>query len=207
MNEAAPSRALQLALPLEWGPDERGESFLVGSSNARVVERLERWRDWAVPVGLLTGPAGSGRSLLARIFALRQDADVIDDAEGQAEVAVFHAWNRARESERPLLIVASARPPEWAVTLPDLRSRLGASEALEIGPPDDALARSLVARAFERRALAAEPALVEWLVARAERSHAGLMGAVAALDRASMERRRRPSIALAREVLTGNETP
>ena len=195
----------QLALPLDWAPDPAGEAFLVGSSNAAAVEQLERWRDWPVPVGLLTGPPRSGRSLLARVFATRTGGTVADDAEQCDEEELFHAWNRARESGRPLVIVAAARPPAWAVALPDLRSRLGASAAIEVGPPDDALARSLVARALERRGVPPEPALVEWLAMRSERSHAGLMAAVEQLDRAAMERRRRPSIALAREVLFGSE--
>lgn len=192
----------QLALPLDWAIDPAGEPFLVGPSNARAIEQLERWREWPVPVGLLTGPRRSGRSLLAEVFARRNDGRVADDAEGLDEAELFHAWNRAVETGRPLLIVARARPPAWAVTLPDLRSRLGASVAIGIEAPDDALARSLVARALERRGVPPEPALVEWLAMRSERSHAGLLGAVERLDRAAMERRRRPSIALAREVLT-----
>jgi chromosomal replication initiation ATPase DnaA len=192
----------QLALPLDWAINPAGEPFLVGPSNARAVEQLERWREWPVPVGLLTGPRRSGRSLLAEVFARRNGGAVADDAERWDEAELFHAWNRAVETGRPLLIVAAARPPAWTVALPDLRSRLGASAAIEIEAPDDALARSLVARALERRGVPPEPALVEWVAMRSERSHAGLLGAVERLDRAAMERRRRPSIALAREVLT-----
>jgi len=195
------SGRLQLALPLDWTPHDAGQPFLVDSSNAKVVELLEGWRDWPAPIGVLTGPPRSGRSLLAHVFAVRSGGTVADDAESLDETELFHAWNRAVEAEQPLLIVADRRPPAWKVALPDLRSRLGASTALEIGPPGDALARSLVALGLERRGIPAEPGLVEWLAMRTERSHAGLMDTVERLDRAAMERRRRPSIALAREVL------
>jgi len=194
----------QLALPLDWAPGPSGDRFLVGPSNARAVEMLERWRDWPRPAGLLTGPPRSGRSLLARVFARRTGAEVIDDAESADEAVIFHAWNRAVADGRPLLIVADMGPPAWAVALPDLRSRLGASAAIAIEAPDDALARSLVTLAFERRGLAADPTLVEWIATHAERSHASLLDAAVLLDRAAMERRRRPTIALAREVLTGS---
>lgn len=150
---------------------------------------------------ILSGPRRSGRSLLARIFAAKSGGEIIDDAEATPEAELFHAWNRAQETRRPLLIVADAAPPAWAVVLPDLRTRLAASPHAVIGAPDDALVRALLARLFERRGLDARPDLVDWLVARLERSHLAVERAVDALDQAAMERRQRPTIPLARTIL------
>jgi len=193
----------QTALPLEWPADPRDDDFLVTASNMRAAHMLEHWGAWPVRTAILAGPRKSGRSLLARIFAAKSGGALIDDAEQRPEAELFHAWNRAQAERRPLVIVADAPPPEWAIRLPDLRSRLGASPIALIEAPDDALMRALLRRQFLRRGLDARDDLVEWLAARVERSHIAIMRTVDALDQDVLERRKRLSIPLARTVLVG----
>jgi hypothetical protein len=164
----------QLRLPLGL-PDASETEFLVGESNHHAVQQLEHWGSWPVMAALLVGPRKSGRSLLARIFAAKTGATIIDDAERARETDIFHAWNQAQAEHRPLLIVADAPPPTWSVRLPDLRSRLGASPLLEIGPPDDALIPRLIERAFSRHLLHASPAVIAWIARRIERSHLAIL--------------------------------
>jgi len=191
----------QFALPFEWPADPRDDEFLISDSNARAVHGLEHWGAWPVMAALLVGPRKSGRSLLARIFAAKSGGTIIDDAERQPEAAIFHAWNRAQAERHPLLIVADAPPPEWAVKLPDLKSRLAATPVLELGIPDDVLMRALFERNFIKRGLDARPELIDWLIARVERSHIAVMRAVDVLDQQVLERRKRLSIPLARATL------
>jgi chromosomal replication initiation ATPase DnaA len=197
-EEAAMS---QIALPLAWPADPRDDEFLVTPSNARAAHMLDRWATWPVMAALLVGPRKSGRSLLARIFAAKSAGTIIDDASDRPEEELFHAWNRAQADRRPLLMIADAPPPEWKIRLPDLRSRIAATPVAEIGPPDDALMRALFERKFMQRGLDARPDLVDWLVARIERSHVAVMRSVDALDQEVMERRKRLSIPLARTTL------
>ena len=217
-----PAPTAQMALPLDWPDDPRDDEFLIGPSNARAVQLLERWSTWAVMAVVVTGPRKSGRSLLARIFAAKTGGGLIDDAERQNETAIFHAWNRAQEErrpvviggleqqrpdlatlpdDRPLVIVADAAPPEWAIKLPDLRSRLVASPTVRLGDPDETLMAALFERQFLRRGLDARPELIQWLVVRVERTHIALLRAVDLLDQVVMERRKRLSIPLARATL------
>ena len=191
----------QIALPLPWPADPRDDEFLIGSSNERATQALERWGAWPVMASLLVGPRKSGRSLLARIFVAKTGGAMIDDAERQSETAIFHAWNRAQADRRPLLIVADAPPPEWQVKLPDLRSRLAATPVARIEPPDDQLMRALLEQKFARRGVDARPELITWLLARLERSHVTMLRAIDALDTEVLERRKRLSIPLARTVL------
>ncbi|KTT75049.1 HdaA/DnaA family protein [Sphingomonas endophytica] len=193
----------QIALPLAWPADEQGEFFIV-DSNARAVRMLEHWATWPVRTALLAGPPRSGRSLLGRIFAARSGGAVIDDADRADEEELFHAWNRAQEERRPLLLIAAALPPAWPVALPDLRSRLAASPAATIGPPEDALVAALFEHGFARRHLDARPDLIAWLTARTGRSHAAVMETIDRLDQAALAGRRRLTIPLARETLDGD---
>ena len=191
----------QIALPLGWPEDPRDDAFLVTPSNARAAHTLEHWATWPVMTALLTGPRKSGRSLLARIFAAKNGGSIMDDAERVPEAQLFHAWNDAQATRRPLLIVADATPPAWSIALPDLRSRLAASPHAAIGPPDDTLVPLLLVQLFQRRGLDARPELIDWLAARTERSHLALLRIVDALDQEVLETRKRLSIPLARTVL------
>jgi hypothetical protein len=171
----------QLRLPLGL-PEARETEFLVGESNLRAVQQLERWATWPVMAALLVGPRKSGRSLLSRVFAAKSGARILDDADRMKEAEVFHAWNQAQGERRPLLIVAESAPPSWAVKLPDLRSRLAASPLLEIGPPDDQLMPQLLERAFERHLLHARPEVIAWIARRIERSHIAILRVADALE-------------------------
>ena len=99
------------------------------------------------------------------------------------------------------MIVADAPPPEWAIKLPDLRSRLTASPMVRIGDPDEALMRAIFERQFLRRGIDARADVIQWLVVRVERTHVALLRAVDLLDQAVLARHKRLSIPLARATL------
>jgi chromosomal replication initiation ATPase DnaA len=150
---------------------------------------------------ILTGPRKSGRSLLGRIVAGKAGGELIDNAEEADEEAIFHAWNRAQESRRPLILIADAPPPTWTVRLPDLRSRLAATPVVRIEEPDDLLVAQLIEKLCHVRGLAAPPELVRYLVPRIERSYFGVHRAIDALDELAYEQRQRLTIPLARRAL------
>jgi len=187
----------QFDLPLERPADPRDTEFLVSESNARAIQQLEHWGSWPVMAALLVGPRKSGRTLLARIFAAKTGGQMIDDAERVKEADIFHAWNRAQAEHRPLLIVADAAPPEWEIKLPDLRSRMAASQVLRIGPPDDALIPSLLKLHFDRRLILASPELIAWLEKRVERDHVALIRVADALE-GEVHRNRRAKLSINR---------
>lgn len=189
----------QMALPLGWPADERQEDFIVGESNARAVRHLEHWGTWPVMATLLTGPRKSGRSLLGRLFARKSGGRLVDDADRRPEEELFHAWNGAQESRRPLLLIADQPPPAWPVRLPDLKTRLSATPVMSLGDPDDELAAGLIEKLLLQRNLHAPPGLIAWLVPRTERTHVAILQAVDALDEAALAKRVRLSVKLARE--------
>ena len=189
----------QMALPLGWPADERQEDFIVGESNARAVKHLEHWGTWPVMATLLTGPRKSGRSPLGRLFTKKSGGRLIDDADRRPEEELFHAWNAAQETHKPLLIVADEAPPAWKIRLPDLRTRLSATPVVSLGDPDDDLAARLIEKLLLQRNLQVPPGLIPWLVPRIERTHVGIIQAVDALDEAALARQVRLSIKLARD--------
>lgn len=191
----------QPALPLDWPADEADDAFIVTASNAAAVRHLDSIGTWPVSSCLLTGPRKSGRSLLGRIFVQRSGGRLIDDADRRDERSLFSAWNEAQATRRPLLLVAEVPPPDWRISLADLRSRMSATPAVTMGPPDDELIGALLAQLLARRGLSVGPEVIVYLVPRSPRSHLGVIGLVDALDAASLAQRRAVTIPLAREVL------
>ena len=191
----------QIALPLDWpaGADER--DYIVSEAYQPLIRHFEHWSLWPVMATILTGPRKSGRSLLGRIFVASSGGELIDDAERADEEAIFHAWNRAQERRRPLILIADMPPPGWQARLPDLRSRLAATPAVKIEEPDDILAAQLIERLCNLRGLAAPPELIRYLVPRIERSYLGINRAIDALDSLAYEHRQRLTVPLARKAL------
>lgn len=192
----------QIALPLDWPVADRDEDFLISDSNRAAFEHLKRWSLWPVMATLVTGPRKSGRSLLGRLFVRKTGGRLFDNAEDHDEEAIFHAWNEAQASRRPLLIVADSPPPLWQVALPDLRSRLAATPHVALGDPDDRLIGDLIVKLLGDRGIAVPPEVPAYVVPRIERSYVSVQQVVAALDRAALSHHRRMTVAMARRALS-----
>ena len=191
----------QIALPLDWPVADGDEDFLLSPANSQAFEHLKRWTTWPVMATLLTGPRKSGRSMLGRMFVRKTGGRLFDNAEAHEEEAIFHAWNEAQSSRRPLLIVAEAPPPAWAIALPDLRSRLAATPRIAIAQPDDALIAALIVKLLGNRGIAAPPEVAEFLVPRIERSYVAVQRVVDALDRTLLSHHRRMTVPMAKRAL------
>lgn len=190
----------QISLPFDW-PGQGGDDFLVSEANRIAVRHLEGWRDWPVPITVLSGPPMSGRSTLGRLFATMSRGTVIDDARTRDEGALFNAWNEAKTDHRPLLLIGDASPGQWVVALPDLRSRLAAVPHVAIAEPDEILARALIQRGLDRAGANYAPDLPDWLVRRIDRSYGAIASVIRLLDYAALSSGRKISVALAKQTL------
>jgi chromosomal replication initiation ATPase DnaA len=216
--------ARQLPLDLPVAPRYGEEDFLLGACNDAAYRFLQAWPDWPERFALLTGPAGSGKSHLAAIFAAHGHGLVLDaasiererlpqlvespvlvvedaDRHRPPEDLLFHLMNLARERGVGVLFTARAALPAWGLGLADLHSRLRLATTIAIKPPDDALLRAVLVKLFADRQLIIDTQLIEYLVTRIERSFAACRDFVTALDREALARSRRPNRVLAGELL------
>lgn len=191
----------QIALPLSKNAGDSPMRIIVGNANQAVVDALAEPAGWPFGTAILFGPPRSGKSLLARWFAESGSGEGIDDADRIDEADLFHRWNRAQETRRPLLLVSGAKPGKWKIGLPDLASRLAAAQQLSIGEPDDAMLAELILLHAELRGLVLDDSATGYLVPRCARSHIGVEKLVAAVDRLSLERKQPPTMAIWREAL------
>lgn len=191
----------QIALPLDW-PQSQGESRLVVSdANRDAFEHFRKWSLWPVRATMLAGPRRSGRSLLARGFVERVGGRLIDQADRAEEEDLFHAWNAAQESGRPLVMIVDRTPPEWEIRLPDLRTRIAVTPVIRIAEPDDRLFQALIQLHFADRGLHIPAEALRFMADRLSRDYWTIERAVEAVDRFAIAERARLSLPTIRKAL------
>lgn len=191
----------QIALPLDWPQGSDDSRFIVSEANRSAFDHFLRWSAWHVKATILIGPRRSGRSLLARNFVARVGGRLFDPAESHDEEALFHAWNQAQETGRPMVMVADRAPPEWQVALPDLRTRLAVTPVTRIEQPDDPLFASLIRRLFADRGLHLPDDALRYAVSRVTRDYWTVERVVDAIDRFAISERARLTVPTVRRAL------
>ena len=212
-----------LALP---PPTYSREDFVAAGGNREALAWIDRWPDWPAPALALSGPTGCGKTHLARIWAARAGAVVIEgrDLEGKSvadlsdmaaaspaivvegadrapERALFHLYNLLRERGGHMLLTSALPPAHWSISLPDLASRLRAAPAAAVAPPDDELLGSIILKQLGDRQLHVGAGVVQYLVSHMERSADSARRVVAALDRRGLVEQREIDRRLAADVL------
>ena len=223
MNERAP-RQMVFDLPLRAATG--AGDFLVSGSNSAAVELIESWPDWPQQSAVLVGPAASGKSHLAAVWATRSLAprvEACDLSEGAVNLfqredtralivedidqrigdqrILFHLLNHARETQRFMLLTSKVAPGDLDIGLPDLRSRLRALAMITIAEPDNALLSAVLVKLFADRQLNVEPAVISYLINHMDRSMAAARTVVAAIDTLALARQRKVTRATAAEAL------
>lgn len=182
----------QLPLDLGHSPSHAEADFMVGEGNELAFTHIVAFPDWPVPpLTLITGPASSGKSHLARIWAVRADADlaavedlealarqgsgaplIVEDVDraGYDEVALFHLLNQSMRDRRPVLMTARETVAKWPFRTDDLKSRARLAAHFAVRTSDDIQLSQMFVKLFGDRQVAVDPKVVAYLVARMERS-------------------------------------
>ena len=209
----------QQRLPLRRAAVHTRDEFVVGPSNAEAAAAVDAWPAWRENRLALVGPEGAGKTHLARAWAERAGAVVLDRQapdiaaaagrpalledvdQGAPDEALFHLINLASREGGGLLLTARKPPGAWITALPDLRSRLNALPVAIIEPPDDVVLEGVLRRFFRERNIRPPDDIYPYLIRRIERSVPAALAVVRRLDEAADEEQRPVSRALARQLL------
>ncbi|MCQ4311980.1 DnaA regulatory inactivator Hda [Pseudomonas stutzeri] len=182
-----------------WGNTGVGRSHLLQAACLRVEQRGE------LAVYLpLSEIAEYGPALLDNLE--QSELVCLDDLDAVAgdqvwEEALFHLFNRLRDSGRRLLLAAGASPREIAVQLPDLKSRLSLSLVFQLQElSDEDKLRALQLRA-SRRGLSLPDDVGRFILTRGARSMSALFELLDRLDQASLQAQRKLTIPFLKETL------
>ncbi|MCL6682790.1 HdaA/DnaA family protein [Sphingomonas alba] len=190
----------QIALPLDFPQSGDERRFILSDANRDAFEHFRHWSMWPVKATVLTGPRRSGRSLLARGFVDRVGGRLFDDAERHEEEALFHAWNQAQETGKPIVIVVDDSEG-WAVKLPDLKTRLAVTPVARIHQPDDALFAALIELLFADRGLHIPGEALRFITGRVHRDYLNAERIVEAIDRFAIAEHARVTLPTVRRAL------
>lgn len=221
-------RLEQLPLSLSHPTDFYSDDLVVTKSNKSAYELIERWPDWPMPVAVLVGPDGSGKTHFASVWADISKAEkiepgqldqaitfiekgipvLVEDMDGVDlnEVVFFHLINSVKERrvinpKTTLLITARKGPSNWNVKLDDLASRLRSVTLATLEQPDDELLNAVAFKLFSDRQITVDPSVVEFLVSRSERSLFALGKTIDQIDRLALQRKSKITKALVSEAL------
>jgi len=208
----------QLVLPLEIRSAQGRADFIVVPANQRAVAFLDSYPHWPAPAVALFGPAASGKSHLAAVWADKAGATVLEAAQlesgipagplvvenvtaGVAEAPLFALLERGT----PLLLTAQLPPAEWpekfALALPDLVSRVRALLAFALWAPDDALLMGLAVKLFADRQVQVPENVVTHMIRSLERSPVAIRDFVAHADAVALAEKRPINISLIKDLL------
>jgi chromosomal replication initiation ATPase DnaA len=205
---AAP-RPGQLALDLGHEPSHADYDFIVGEGNRLAHTHVLAYPSWPGPLTLIEGPASSGKSHLARIWAELTGAGyaspeaaeelsriggtqplVVEDAEraGYDEAALFHLLNQSMRDRRPLLLTARESVANWPFTTDDLKSRARLAAHFTVSLSDDIQLSQMFVKLFGDRQVTVDPKIISYLVARMERSPEEAVALADSVDRIALSR-------------------
>ncbi len=191
----------QIALPLDWPQAQDESRFILSEANRPAFEHFQNWSLWPVKASLLTGPRRSGRSLLARTFIDRVGGRLFENADRHDEEELFHAWNAAQDSGKPIVLIVDEVPPAWQIILPDLRTRLAITPIARIQQPDDALFKAIIQLLFADRGMHIPDDALKYIGDRVERSYWMAERVVDAIDRFAIAERSRLTLPTIRRAL------
>jgi len=208
VEDATATMVAQLRLFLEqhsesflylWGPCGSGLSHLLQAA----CHAVEEAGDSAIymPLGAL------GDSIVDALEGLEQYGliclDELEQVAGSpdAEQAIFHCFNRARDCRAKLIIAGHQPVRGLGLQLPDLESRLQWGMTLHVtAPGDDVKTRVLRQRAAERGFELPED-VASFIMKRSERSLGQLLDILERLDRASLSAQRKLTVPFVKQTL------
>lgn len=129
--------------------------------------------------------------------------DEIDCIAGNGawEQALFHLYNRLRDSGNRLVVAGNASPAMLGISLPDLVSRLGWGPVYQLQLlSDEEKAEALCLRASQR-GMDMPPEVANYLLNRASRDMQALFALLDELDEVSLAAQRKLTIPFVREVI------
>jgi chromosomal replication initiation ATPase DnaA len=196
-------------LPFEWGhePSHHEDDFIEGEGNRLALAHIRAFPSWPGPLTLIEGPAKSGKSHLARIWAERTGATLAVDLEtlagdggtaplvvedvdraGYGEDALFHLLNQAMRDGRPVLMTAREAVANWPFETDDLKSRARLAARFTVAVTDDIQLSQMFVKLFGDRQVAVDPKIISYLVARMERSPEEAVALADLVDRIALSR-------------------
>lgn len=182
-----------------WGAPQSGRSHLLQAS-AQLAE------DSGFSAFYLSGQEARATSplLLENLASFQMVA--IDDiqlllGERDWEEALFHLYNRLKDSGAVLLVSADGAPRQLQAALADLQSRLSAMEVYQVAALDDGDKVALLQLMARQRGFLLSDEVISFILTRSDRTLGALQAVVERLDHQSLQEKRVITIPFVKKVM------
>lgn len=198
-------------LPFDYGhePSHLEDDFIEGEGNRLALAHIRAFPSWPGPLTLIEGPAKSGKSHLARIWAKRAGARMVEPGEledlsrrggtaplavedversGYGEDALFHLLNQSMRDGRAVLMTSREPIANWPYQTDDLKSRARLAARFTVALSDDIQLSQMFVKLFGDRQVAVDPKIIAYMVARMERSPEEVVALADLVDRIALSR-------------------
>lgn len=209
----------QLLLDIRPAARPTLDNFVPGP-NRELLDHLRRWlKGEAAETALyIWGPPGSGKTHLLNALAAEAGGmlwngtgeiapdvplmaiDNVDQLSESAQIAAFDAFNHAKATGRRF-VAAGENAPAGLDLREDLRTRLGWGLIYRLYPLSDEDMRVALVKHAHDLGFDLDPAIATWLLTRTSRNLGYLLQVVEALDRYSLQTKRRITLPLLKEIL------
>ena len=203
------------------------EDYIITESNSFAFDLISRMIKGEINQGVISGPSFSGKTHLSKILiknigsneSLYIDRDykkiiekvgssnliVIENIdkvlEDKSEEDLFHIINFTKESDKKLLMTSGKSISNIEFKLEDLKSRLNAVIEAKIMQPDDELMKLVLIKIFNDKQLLINPNVINFLKSRLERSYKSINDFIEKIDKFSLERGKKITIALINDLI------
>ena len=210
----------QESFTFDFNNSLKSNDFIESSANEAALKTINKWPNWQSHALLLYGEKSSGKTHISYIWQALSKAKklssvdiynnnydnsgnyIIDTIQNvHDETALFHLFNSTKENGGNLLLISEKHPANLSIRLPDLRSRLNAIDVAVLGAPDDDLLRAILFKHLSDRQFKVEIDVINYIIARIERSFEMLEEIAVLLDKKALEESRNITIPLARTIL------
>lgn len=117
------------------------------------------------------------------------------------EAALFNAFNEMHASASQLIISSNSAPQDLHIKLPDLASRLQSGLVFQLAELSDTDKRIALQLRAGNRGMELTNSVADYIISRAERSLAALMGILDQLDEGSLKEQRKLTIPFVKSTL------
>lgn len=182
-----------------WGPQGSGKSHLlqgccqaVNSTQSAIYLPLKLLQEW--------GPQ-TIEGLEDQTLVCIDDIDVIT-SDSKWEEALFHLYNRIKDTEKGLLIISGKQPPAMMpIRLEDLRSRLGWGVVIQLNELNDEEKIHTLKLHASKRGFDLPDGVSQFLLNRCSRNMHDLHQLLNLLDDASLSAHRKITIPFVKSIL------
>jgi len=212
----------QIAFSFDASNAHDWDEYIRSSSNEHAYNAITNWqKSWGVEpypkTLILEGPKSSGKTFLAKKWAAdsgaifikklheltesildHHKAFIIDDFDKKwNEQAVFHHFNAIAEKNKHLLITSTKLPK---IQLPDLASRINATNKVTIALPDDDMMQMLIFKLFSNHSIVVGPEIISYLIKTLPREFPEIVNAVEKINSYALEHKRKITIPLIKQI-------